>query len=614
MIAILLFACSEPYPTSEQKIMTEGDGFFDRPWPSDLRLQNGSPDLGDWPHQGEHPLLEGFIDLGETLNGFGNNSAMFYRFESTINLDLLPSAAESVEPNANLFLLNIDPASYDYGQRIPIDWNFNEEETHWQPTNLLAVTPSSGYSLEPTRAYALVLTRDIAQRTPDFDAAFDEDASSHAHYQPLVQALESESFDPQRVAHATIFHTQNPIQELVNLSQAIEHTISKPKIDQKVRSVGAVFLGKAYEGELLVPLWQHGEKPYSNEGGAFSFEEDGTPVLYTWEKTRFTMSVPNREMPEDGWPIAIFSDGTGGSDRTFANSDSETKPAAQFSLAGFAGFSISNPLHGDRGNGASVEIYSFNPFNPAAGRTMLRQGAADQVYLANLLSAHEHTFETENGEIIKLNPNKIVYVGHSHGGEVGAMALPFMSKHLSSAVLSGTGAVIGLTLQHRRAEDFDIEALIRNALGFEDDEEISPFHPAIALAQMTMEASDPANYAPYWFKKEPWWDSKPISVYQTEGLEDEHTPPICIESLSASAGSPIVGQPLQWRPAHEIDDLFEATLPVSANIVGYDGQRITAGLRQYANEDHFVIFNSTDNATHYRTFISTSLDGLPSIQ
>ena len=57
---------------------------------------------------------------------------------------------------------------------------------------------------------------------------------------------------------------------------------------------------------------------------------------------------------------------------------------------------------------------------------MFRQGALDQIYLAKVMSSHSHTFDIGETEIIT-NPNNVVYVGHSHGGEVG-VALPFMEN------------------------------------------------------------------------------------------------------------------------------------------------------------------------------------------
>ena len=43
------------------------------------------------------------------------------------------------------------------------------------------------------------------------------------------------------------------------------------------------------------------------------------------------------------------------------------------------------------------------------------------------------------------DPNNVVYVGHSHGGEVGAIALPFIGKYVQSVVLSGAGGGLSVT-------------------------------------------------------------------------------------------------------------------------------------------------------------------------
>ena len=376
-----------------------------------------------------------------------------------------------------------------------------------------------------------------------------------------------------------------------------------------------LYQGKAYEGQMLIPLWQHGEKPYSSEGGGFRFDDAGIPIIYDWEQTRFTLSVPDGDMPEKGWPIAIYSHGTGGNDRGFASSDRNTNPGAQFSKAGFVGIGISQPLHGDRNTGGSPELYSFNYLNPESGKTTFRQGAADQIYLSHLLAEHPHRFETDDETPdILLDPSHIVYVGHSHGGEVGSMAIPFFPESLNTAVLSGTGGGISLALLYRKSDNFDFEIIMRNALSFDDDEDLSTFHPIVGLIQLHAEVTDPLNYAPYWFRREPWWDAHPVSIYQTEGLLDEDTPPISTEALSGSARTPIIGNPIQWLPTHELFDLFSDGLPEQGNVRAYDDSAQTAGLRQYADEDHFVIFNSLGGARKYRVFIESSLEGLPILE
>jgi len=614
MILWLLLSCTSN-PESSNHILTSGEGFFDRPWPSDLRRQeNGLLDMSGWPFQGENLLLDSFLELAEDLDGFGNNAPIYHRFTETLELDRLPSPKESLELDSPLFLLNITEGSTNRGSRIPISMEWFEDEGQWIPSKTLVVAPSWGNPLDPDSDYALVFGNELVGRSDDFAQAFDPESALFSYYQPVIETLTYLDIEAEDIAHATRFHTQNPIQEMVQIATAIQDRLSKPRLDQKLAFVGDLFEGKAYEGKLLVPLWQHGQKPYATEGGGFRFDVDGAPILFDWEHTRFTLSLPETSMPEDGWPIAIYSHGTGGSDRGFASSDREKSPGALFSQAGYVGIGISQPLHGDRNTGGSPELYSFNYLNPESGKSTFRQGAADQIYLAHLLAAHAHQFTTDDEEEIRLNPNQIVYVGHSHGGEVGAMAIPFFPKQIKTAVISGTGGGISLALLYRKAGDFDMEEIIRNTLDLDNSEDLSTLHPIVALVQLCAEVTDPLNFAPYWFHKKPWWDAHPLSIYQTEGLHDEHTPPISTEALSAAAQSPIIDTPIQWLPSHEVYDLFDNNMPLQGNVAAYDGSQVTAGLRQYADEDHFVIFNTLEAAHKYRDFIDSAKEGLPILE
>ena len=114
---------------------------------------------------------------------------------------------------------------------------------------------------------------------------------------------------------------------------------------------------------------------------------------------------------------------------------------------------------------------------------MFRQGALDQIYLAKVMSANSHTFDLGDTEIFT-DPNKVVYVGHSHGGEVGAIALPFIGKYVQSVVLSGAGGGLSVTLIEREQEagGLDIQELLRNAINLSENEVLDTFHPAVDLS------------------------------------------------------------------------------------------------------------------------------------
>ena len=70
---------------------------------------------------------------------------------------------------------------------------------------------------------------------------------------------------------------------------------------------------------------------------------------------------------------------------------------------GIAVIGISQPLHADRAPpGTNPDLDSFNFYNPDAGRTNVRQGALDQVYLAEVLTRATASFRA-GGETIRLD-------------------------------------------------------------------------------------------------------------------------------------------------------------------------------------------------------------------
>lgn len=609
MIPLLLFSCASV--TDRPSIIVDPNGsFWDVPWPSENRLVEGRPDFHNFPSRGENPLLDPFIDLASTLDGFGTNTPIFVRFDDEIDLSKLPSIEESIGPSSQVVLINIDPQSSEWGELTPVHWNFQADATTWQPDNFLSVAPIWGFPLLPATRYALVIRNGLAEEHPDFPDVFSSDHSRFDEFYDLREAIKTQCYQPDTISFATQFTTQIPQKDLARIHQMISEEISLPPLDQELtyqmRGLGANF----YDGHMLIPNWQQGEKPYSSEGGYFAYDGEGRPKISEWEYTAFRLSLPDGPQPVSGWPIVVYSHGTGGDYSTFANSANAFEPANLFAAIGAVGIGISQPLHGDRNPGEDQtlsELWSFNYLNPPAGRTMFRQGAADQMYLTEVLSSHTHTFETDDGQSIVLNPNLISYVGHSHGGEVGALAVPFMANRIQSAVLSGTGGGLSLTLMYRDSGDFDIDTLIRTALQFEDDEIISEFHPIIGLVQMTAEATDPINYAPYWNTKQGWWSHRSLNILTTEGLDDVYTPPISSEALSAAARVPILAPSYQTLPAHELMNSYDVATPVYGNLKGFDGKLVTVGHSQYPDDGHFAIFNNSDAALRYQSFLSETI-------
>lgn len=608
--ALLLVACSDPRgPTP----LYDADGdFFDAPWPSDLRVDaDGTTATADYPNPSANPLLAQYVALADRSVGFGANSPVFLRFEEPLDLEALPDPTASIERGSPLFLLDVDPGSPTFGEPVPVDWTWQATETHYQPANLLAVAPLWGFPLRPRTTYALVVTTDLAGRAPGFADVWDGDHPDHAVFEGLEEALFLRGLGKEDVAVATVFTVGDPLDEMARIATFLHDAVTPASLDQNVLLLRENAYFHLYEGRYLGPVFAHGQRPYTTEGGGFVFGENGQPEIYAWEDMRLSVSVPldlDAE-PARGWPVVIHQHGTGGDFLSHASSNYVTEPCAQFALAGMVGLGIEQPLHGTRGSGPNSDLLSFNYFNPDSGRTNFRQGAIDALYLAQMVHTHGGVFETAEGREIRIDPDKIYFMGHSQGGLTGGLALPFMGPYVDAAVLSGSGGGLSITLVERK-DPLDIAELLSTTLDFDSDEVVSEHHPAVALIQWLVDVTDPINYAPYWFaERGDWAGQEPISVLLFSGLEDVMTPHRTAEALAAAGRLPWLAPEVTSTEAQALRGLDARHGPLGADAPAFDGA-VTAAFSQWdAPADHFVIFDDGNAARIYREFLRSAAAG-----
>lgn len=607
----LLAACSE---TPGPLVRMAGDGFFDAPWPSDSRTIDGRPDLAGFPGREEHDLVDLYASDIEGLDGFATNGPVWFTFEQPPDTGLLPDPAGSVALDSPILFLDVDPDSPGRGTLVPWTWHWQESATTFQPDRQLAVLPLWGAPLHPARTYAVVLTTDLAGPSGDFPAVFDPHHPDHATWASLGETLFQLGIDSDRVAAATLFTTQDPLHTVQRTTSFMRATVSTPALDQVVRQSfdGSDF--RAYEGQLWLPVWQHGDKPYTTEGGGFAFDEAGVPLLYGWERTAFTISVPDDDMPADGYPVVVYMHGTGGDHTTFANGTGTLEPASVLARRGILGIGISLPLHGDRGTGADPSLLSFNYFNPTAARGNFQQATLDVLYLVELMTSQAHGFtlldrDGQPAGSISTDPDRVAYMGHSHGGIVGAMAAPWLGDRVPAVFLSGAGGVLSLSVEYRAADGLDIQELIRDTFDLGEDEQLDSFHPLIGMVQTLGESVDPINYAPYWHDRQPWWEATPASVLMTTGLEDEYTPTITAQVMAGAAGIPIIDPVVQTQPINELRGLVGQATPVSYNLEAWDGTPVSGGIVEFEGEGHFPIFTNRTAVKLYQNYLDTALAG-----
>ncbi|HND32647.1 MAG TPA: hypothetical protein PLA94_21775, partial [Myxococcota bacterium] len=403
-----------------------------------------------------------------------------------------------------------------------------------------------------------------------------------------------------------------PRAELAAVAREIHENLGMPGWDQEITPVEGLFLPcYVYQGYVDVPIWQRGQRPYRDEGGGFVFDATGKPEVQGWERVRFTLTTPFDNMPASGWPVVIYGHGTGGDDLTIARRKEDEGPV--LARQGIAVLAIAQPLHGDRATPETdAELDSFNYLNPEAGRGNFRQGAADHIFMAELLTSRPPHFTSGGGDIL-LDPNRVAYFGHSQGGLSGGLAAPFLAEDVQAVGFSGAGGVLALTLELRK-DPLDIQDLIESLLGFEETEEANLFHPVVGLIQSMAEVTDPINYAPGWYKEDPGVGGRPLPVLLTEGLLDEYTPSVTTEALAAAARIPVVGPPANAPEAFRLRGLDPEGWPASNNVRDWTGADNTAGLAQYPDNGHFAIYDNPEAEQFYATFLGTALNGQPVLQ
>ncbi|MCB9731647.1 MAG: hypothetical protein H6745_03315 [Deltaproteobacteria bacterium] len=577
-------------------------------WPSDrYRGADGHVDLENIRSDASPPLLDDYLALGEeALDGWGLNGGLYIGFDGPLDAATLPAPEASRDALSPLQLVNVSAGTARYGERLPLQFRFytQGDDPYYQP-NTLATHQVEGFPLAEGATYCLVVTRAVKDAAGNYLQAAPGflDALADTPWLADFRAWLRESpLRPEDVATASCFTTHHPTAELRAVSDWIDAN-EPPELSE-------IFEPSAwneFQGLYLAPNFQAGAKPYTSDGD-IRFDAGGDPIVQEQETLRFLMLVPrDHAMPAVGWPVILYAHGTTG-DYQSCRGD-----VADMVADGFVAICIDQPLHGIRGPGLNdneLEVFSFNFVNPKAGRSNFRQAAIDTLTLSRMVVAGRFDLdatETTVGEPVELDPDRVFFFGHSHGGLSGALAFA-VDTRVKGGVLSGAAGVLIETIL-RRKDPADFAALVGGLLGV-TPEDLDSFHPMLSLVQMLVDATDPINYAPYWVKNPPPGGAKDMFV--SEGTEDAASPSVGTDAMTAAAGLPQIEPIAKVSPAHVLHGIAPLRTPVARDVDTPDGPR-TAAMRQYQGGSHFVALSDPAAKSLVRGFFRSLRDGAPVI-
>ncbi len=426
--------------------------FFDLPWPNDLRTtSDGHVDMTGFPNPNSRLFDEYLAAIGDRQIGFATNGAVYFRFSREVDTSTLPEdAAASTAAGASVFLVDIDEESATRGTRLPVTTHYQHLPTAYWAARSLALRAPDGLALEGGRTYAAVVTNRVRAldgaafgRDADFQAVVDgtADAAALAVYQPALDVLGADVAD---VIALAVFTTEDPTALATELRDYIHdtHPAPTPVPDSVVRSV----LRESYQLILgsygPAPIFQSGEIPYQSDGGEIDLE-DGTIVEGEYD-ARFALTVPTSAMPPEGYPIVLYSHGTGGDYQSFTSDGT----ADRLARVGYAVMGIDQIHHGARNpTMTSPELLFFNVQNPEAVRFNTLQSALDIVTQARFASGLTLAADvlTRDDVPVHFDPDRVFFFGHSQGGLVAPLFLG-IDDGVRGGVISAGGALLGYAL------------------------------------------------------------------------------------------------------------------------------------------------------------------------
>lgn len=626
---VLACACGEPSPNPNGEAIgvftlprTGDEPFFDLPWPTDVRRSDGFIDVRAFQNPRNIELLNRYSEAISTrLEGYSVSAPAYLRFGTAIDESTLPpTSLATMEENASVFIMNVDDSSGGVGTRHPAVLHYWDPETSIWPGHTLAVRPVHGVPLLPTTTYAVVVTRAVMaadgrelEPSDDLAALLDRSLSSDAAidaasevYEPAFDVLADNGVPRTEILNIAVFTTQDPTADLIAARDWLVRQPPPEPVTDAWRWVrhdddgGYTLVHGAYPS----PIFQSGEIPYLSGGGEVTIDTTGEPVVHGSFDARFSLTIPDGDVPENGWPVVLYAHGTGG------DFESSLGVADTLAAVGVAVMGVDQIHHGTRNPTTSgPEGLVFNFINPYAFRDNNKQAALDVVQQARFI-INNAVSDRVIADPPSFDAERIYFYGHSQGGINGPLFLA-IDDQAQGGVLSGAGAHLPIALVEK-TEPVNIPDLVRLLLRLSPTESMNEHlvyeHPIFALMQTWADSADPNNYAHMFFQN-PRAGFSPKSILQTEGTTDAFSPPRGIEALAAAGRIPLLMPEL-----HPVEGLRVLGIePISGPVVGnVAGGQATAGLIQY-DGGHFVGFSERAQTTISGFFGSWINDGLPSI-
>lgn len=530
---------------------------------------------------------------------------------ATIPLD----EVASLQLDAPVALLDVDPASPGYGTRVPFTAQVRSDPAVGGETDhSLILWPA--LDLRADGHYALVLTRGVLTPggAPFGPSGFFERVlapsggpaeveHARAALAPTLDALAG--FSPailaEDLALAIAVTTRSVFSDPSDWISVKEQILaSAPPVLDVTSTDTSSAAQVVYRGTVTLPLWL--------EDLSFvqvTRDVGGAPVSVTTDDVPFVFRVPIGAT--EPMPIVIYQHGNPGSPDEVLSGRQTFLLDAGYAVLGIQDFQ--NRQFGEDIANQTTQIIGRLAFQNGQALTNF-QTHADMM---GILRAIQGMGVAEN--FPEIDPTRILFKGISFGAHDSLGFLPFAPEILAAASYVGSGR-----LYHANLHQIDYSNLLEGILDTLPGARPRDIIAGFAALQNEQDRDDPHLLARYLYREplaiEGLSDTTPPSLLWIEGIGDSLVPNVATRATAVELGIPTVRPVAVASPVlTEVDAPLAGNLApgVTAAHAQYDPASTPSCLGFGETEGHFCAQRSTEAEAQVEHLFETALEGAAEI-
>ena len=603
------------------------------PWPDDLYLENGHLAVTGLPFA-DADMRDALQSALGSIDGSGTRPTIVFAFDGELDQASLPATpADSLGPDASVFLIDADTSSPDAFERLPIEVELSRDRRS------LHARVAFDRALTPGRRYAAVVTDAVRARSgnhrvgqakqlklilDDSEPASDSrEQRARQQYGSILPVLEEDGLSRTRVVALASFRAQSIERDLDDArSTLVDAELDGPRFEPMItgealdealgeapRDVVGADLGTGLAHQHLAGLVHVSiSTPVFadvDEGERTAFERDASDVLrpHGVHDVPCSLVVP-RSIGSAAVPLVLFQHGV------FGERSDALPIANELAAAGYAVLTCDGPLRGSRlpgsdtGNRFTVssepdgfgdvlgdllgqdegagELPALHPFYY---RDAVQQAVVDWMAIVETvrLGLWDDPLRAvlSNADATILRSN-IGFIGVDLGAEIG-IALASREPEIAAAVLGFAGGR-GIDDWNAGPEYAAFAEAFGAILSSEDEQRFAPaFRSDLDVLRTLLDpASGLARAARLRRSK--------TNLLAFIGSEDELVPLASSEALAYALGAALVNA----EPRYELDLIRDLVLPgaaISGNFLLARGA-VTRVAQSLSPATHATLFTS----------------------